>query len=316
MASSARCLCIMYHYVGDRQGGPTGGVRGLTAAEFAEQVDALCEVAAPIDWPTFAAWRRGQATIPNPSFLLTFDDGLSDHVETVMPILDARDIRGLFFVPTACVLEHRLATAHQIHLLIGELGTDRLALEIDRGLTREGYTVDTADLADADRIYAYETPDRARLKYLLHCALPIDLRNEIVERLFTEHVGAPSAFAMRWYLSRDEVRILQNNGHTIGGHGHAHEPLGRLPIEEQIEDFTRCARGLSGLLGRADRPFAYPFGNMNDDVRRSCANAGFVNGFTTRSGWIDASAGAHELARVDTIHAADFLEKELACKEA
>ena len=316
MTSSARCLSVMYHYIGDRRENAGDGAVGLSPDAFARQIDDLCSVATPIDWPTFLAWRRDRTTIPDPSFLLTFDDGLSDHIHAVAPILETRDVSAVFVVPTACVLNDHLATAHQIHLLLSAMDCEELLSKVDRRLSLEGFIVDDAELTDAESIYSYESPQRARLKFLLHCVLPIDLRNRIIQVLFTDHVGDPTAFAKRWYLSRDEVRALHAAGHTIGGHSHKHEPLGRLTAEDLIEDVTRCAESLNDLLGRGDRPFAYPFGSTNNDVRRCCADAGFVNGFTTRSDWTRASDDAHDLPRVDTIHVGALLERELACMEA
>lgn len=320
MMSSAKCLCVMYHYVRDRRDGFEAGIRGLGVSAFADQLDALSAVMTPIDWPAFAAWRAGRGTIPPASFLLTFDDALSDHADVVLPILESRGLRGVFFVQTGVLSAPVMAAAHQIHLLMCRLGDAGLCEAVRRWLAvhaaEHAARVDaSADAEDARRLYHYETPERARLKYLLSRALPMDVRGRLLDALFAEHVGDAAETAARWYLRWDQLARMQRLGHTIGGHGHRHLPYDLLSPDERRRDLLRCAQALGDGLGADRRPFSYPYGCCDDAIARSCANAGFVNGFTTRERWVDASDGDFHLGRVDTIHVQAFLEREFQCSQ-
>jgi peptidoglycan/xylan/chitin deacetylase (PgdA/CDA1 family) len=306
----------MYHYVRDRAATPEAGIRGLDQAAFEHQLDRLCECMTPIDWPTLLAWRANRCDISNDSVLLTFDDCLSDHFEIVAPILESRDLRGVFFVQTQVLAGGKLNPAHSLHLLICRLGLTDLIDAVQTWLDsespewRERFQVDHAE---AERIYHYETATCAELKHLLTNVLPLELRTRLLDNLFTKHVGDPRAFARRWYMSWNRLAFLQDNGHTVGGHGHQHEPYARLPAPEQVKDMIECSDLLSENLGPMPRPFSYPYGSCSDQIARRCAYSGFVNGFTTENGWIGAFDDAHRLNRVDTIAVDAFLEREFTC---
>lgn len=317
--SQSKCLAVMYHYVRDSLSGPEGDIRGVEVAAFERQLDGLCADLTPIDWPTLVAWRAGRATIPHASLLVTFDDGLSDHAETVWPILESRGIRGVFFVSTGVLVEGRMDTAHQIHLLLCRLGDQVLRSYVDEWLSTRmrGFQNGPAvDPVEAGRVYHYESPERAQLKYLLTRVLPLDVRRRLIDELFASYVGDSQAYASRWYMQWDQLAALQNSGHTIGGHSHQHLPYTRLSRAERADDMRQCAAVLGERLGRAPRPFSYPYGDLDANVARCCAEAGFVNGFTTQEDWIGRTDDGHCLGRVDTIHVDVFMERELLCKDA
>ena len=313
---AGRCLAVMYHYVRDRDGTPESGIRGLEEDGFVSQLDHLCETMTAIDWPTLLAWRAGRCAISADSVILTFDDGLSDHYDVVAPLLEARDLRGVFFVPTEVLTDRKMSAAHATHLLLCRLGASGLASAVHDWLAAEvsdwrgRFRVDPAE---AGRLYHYETPPCRELKYLLTCVLPAELRTGMLDELFARHVGDSRAYADRWHMTWRQLAELQEKGHTIGGHGHRHEPYVRRLAAEQAKDMVECSALLSEELGPMPRPFSYPYGSCDDQIARRCAYSGFVNGFTTQRGWISAFDDAHRLNRVDTIAVDAFLEREFTC---
>lgn len=314
---AARVIAVMYHYVRDRSGTPEAGIRGLDAAIFSRQLDLLSARLEPVTWPMVHAWLGGRGTLPQGCFLLTFDDGLADHAEIVAPILEARRLRGVFFVPGHVLDTGRMDSAHQIHLLQATLGDEPLAECVCDWLDRHHPQDDwlgQVDAAAARRTYHYEdSVERATLKYLLVHTLPIDLRNEMIDALFTRHVGDPQAVARRWYLDSRQMLLLSEAGHTIGGHGFAHEPYLRLSPDDQRRDLHRSAAALRSVLGPGARPFSFPYGSFDGAVARRCAEAGFAAAFTTCPGWIAPGDDTLRLNRVDTIDAETFVEEELSC---
>ncbi|MCH8252271.1 MAG: polysaccharide deacetylase family protein [Planctomycetes bacterium] len=313
-----KCLAVMYHYVHDEILPLSEGVRGLGAAEFEAQLDELCAWGEPINWPSLYAWRQGRGAIPERCFLLTFDDGLGDHARVVVPILEERNLRGVFFVPGAVLSEQQLLSAHAIHVLLATLGTQRFADVLTAHLAHSTGRTDWfagIDAAAALAMYHYESPERARLKYLLTSVLPVEVRRRAVFDLFEHHVGSATRWAKHWYLGWDELMAMHSHGHTIGGHGYRHEPYSRLSPMEQCTDALRAARILEAGLGPEVRPFSYPYGRYDDDAARACRDAGFVHAFTTQSRYISDSDEPMAMPRVDTIHVDAVIEEQLECRQ-
>jgi peptidoglycan/xylan/chitin deacetylase (PgdA/CDA1 family) len=311
----------MYHYVHDRAAlsrpdgpAPAGPLRRLGIAGFRQQLDALCAAMDPIDWPAFYAWTAGRSELPNCSFLLTFDDGLAEHANNVLPILEERGLRGTFFVPTAVLIKHRMLPAHQIHLLLSSLGEAALRTELRAALKqRNGEEwctwLDPGSSAAARTMYHYEPSPLAQIKFLLTMKLPLALRRTVLDELFDRHVGSSTRWARHWYLSWSDLTAMESLGHTIGGHGHAHEPYTRLAAAEIRSDIEQCAATLREGLGPDARPFSYPYGSATDTAVADCEGAGFVQAFTTHRRFTQRQDHAHRLPRCDTIDVPLMLEE-------
>lgn len=313
------CMVVMYHYIHDDKPWRCGGIAGLTTGEFRAQLDRLCSTLEPVDWPTLFAWRLGRGSIPNRCFLLTFDDGLIDHAETVLPILQERDLRGVFFVPGRVLTGYHMLPAHAIHVLMSAMGEAHFRDELLLELTRQGIDEETAlkvDPAAAEAMYHYESPARAHLKYLLTKVLPIETRDLVVDRLFERHIGSSARWARHWYMSWDDLVALESSGHTVGGHGYLHEPYDRLSAEECRCDVARVATVLRDGLGPDKRPFSYPYGSVTDMASVACAAVGFPHAFTTRQAMLTADGDLHHLPRFDTIAVTASLQTGLLCTPA
>lgn len=318
-----RCLVVMYHYVHDdnplprpRPTGQTEGIRALSCATFQAQVDQLCRVLEPIDWPTLYAWFQGRGSIPRRCFLLTFDDGLADHAHQVLPILQKDGLRGVFFVPGSVLATHYLLPAHAVHLLLSTLGDETLERELLRYLARQETGIDwmtSMDTVSAEAMYHYESPERARLKYLLTVMLPPALRNAAVDALFEKHVGSSARWAKHWYLGWDEMIQMQSQGHTLGGHGQSHEPYTRFTPAGRRDDLRQVASLLRHGLGPDIRPFSYPYGLFDKDTCTACRESGFAHAFTTQRGWVTKESQVMQLPRVDTMDVDQVLNEEFAC---
>jgi peptidoglycan/xylan/chitin deacetylase (PgdA/CDA1 family) len=57
---------------------------------------------------------NGDPNFPGKHFVLSYDDGTSDHYDYVLPALDAAGLRGIFFVPTAKLNRPGHLTAGQV----------------------------------------------------------------------------------------------------------------------------------------------------------------------------------------------------------
>lgn len=314
-SSARRCLVVMYHYVGQASIGPGGGVRGLSAAEFREQVELLTQTLEPVGWPDVDRWIHGERDLPRDAFLLTFDDGLRCHCDVAAQILDELRVPGLFFLPTRTIDERSMLTAHMLHLVLDRVPDDKLITELVEvseveslagRLLREGS-------AQASRVYHYESEGRARLKYTLNMVLPQVVRDRVSRVLFERHVGSTADWADRWYLNWSDARELIARGHSIGGHGHSHDPYALMSDAECASDMRANLSVLRANLGPASYALAYPFGSVNVSVARAACDAGFRAAFATHREWASRRADRFQVPRVDTIYVDEFVKEAAAC---
>ena len=120
----ARMKAVMYHYVRHHDGAAPYQ-RYLHVDAFERQLDELGSRWGFVDRSSFdRAIRQGRAT---DGVVLTFDDGLRDHAEVVLPILERRGLWGIFYIPTAPYRTGRMLAVHRVHHLIGTYGGRRRA---------------------------------------------------------------------------------------------------------------------------------------------------------------------------------------------
>lgn len=368
-AGCACCAVVMYHYVrplnapspgaSDRRAIDAKGIRGLAPEAFEAQIRRLCRWGEPVSWPRFYDWHQGDGTLPQRSFLLTFDDGLRDHAEYVAPILGRLGLSALFFIPSRILEEKTLLPAHRLHLLLetlsaeelwqewasipmnggwrpahahsaGRASSDRPGAALGASLAPKPATSKPAGFAEgstgfetsrglkqrdsgveeAQRLYPYETPARAQLKYWLHHALPREQRDLLLADAFARYVGSGADWHARWYLAHDDLRGLVARGHALGGHGHGHEPLTRLSFPEARADLEHCFRVTAPLAGPGPLPLSFPFGRVDASAKEAARQAGFSMGFTTESRLSGHEPASFGIPRIDTINLENILAEE------
>src|ERR1700733_15277002 len=59
---------------------------------------------------------------PAKGVVLTFDDGVKDHYQYVLPELKRRNLWAFFFVCTGTYQTHKLLNVHRVHMLLGQFG--------------------------------------------------------------------------------------------------------------------------------------------------------------------------------------------------
>jgi peptidoglycan/xylan/chitin deacetylase (PgdA/CDA1 family) len=265
---------VMYHYVRDLARSRFPAIKGLSVERFLRQLDYIHAHYTPIAAEQLAeALFTPEKELPPNAILLTFDDGYSDHFETVFPLLDARGIRGCFFPPAQAILEHKVLDVNKIHFVLASV-TDVGALlyQVLSSLAefRADYSLKTTEeyLAAEAGVHRYDTHEVTTLKRLLQRELPEPVRAEIVRRLFAEHVTSDeAAFARELYMSVDQIACLRSHGMHIGSHGFSHAWLDRLAPQAQAVEIDRSLEFLR-KVGVADHEWSmcYPYGGFNDSL--------------------------------------------------
>lgn len=114
---------IMYHYV--RKGAKDlPFFRYLDADNFKKQLDFFEAKFGFVNFDEFLRLKEEPELINElkDKVLLSFDDGLKDHIDFVLPELLRRGIFGLFFIPTGVYERKKALDVHRIHYLLGMAG--------------------------------------------------------------------------------------------------------------------------------------------------------------------------------------------------
>ena len=139
--------------------------------------------------------------------MLTFDDGLKDHIRYVAPELERRGWSAFFFVNTA-PWKGELLDVHKLQLLNAAVPFS----ELYHGfllLVGEEYPNLVPDEIPMERIrqqYRYDEDDVARFKFAINFEMPVAVRPRIVSRLFEAFMGHEGKYVEELSLSPSECK--------------------------------------------------------------------------------------------------------------
>ncbi len=87
------------------------------------------------------------------------------------------------------------------------------------------------------------------------------------------------------YLTWIQIEEMKNNGLvSFESHTLTHPRLSRISADQQISEITESKKILEQRLGRPVNFFAYPYGDLNNQVASVVKNAGYVGAVTTAEG--------------------------------
>lgn len=84
--------------------------------------------------------------------------------------------------------------------------------------------------------------------------------------------------------SQQILEMAQSEQVEFGAHSMEHRNLDALSEEERTKEIRGCKKALEAELGRPVISFAYPYGNFNETVKKSVADAGFTFGLAVDKG--------------------------------
>jgi peptidoglycan/xylan/chitin deacetylase (PgdA/CDA1 family) len=299
---------VMYHYVRDLQRSRFPGIKGLSLERFRRQLDYIQAHYTPICAEDLIGALSSPKELPPNPILLTFDDGYSDHFANVFPLLDARGIKGCFFPSAQVVFENKVLEVNKIQFVLASVPNAGALLEqvfssLAEFHSAHGLKTREAYLQTVSAEHRYDTPQVTVLKRLLQRELPEPVREEIVRRLFAEHVTSDeAAFACELYMSMDQIACLRRHGMHIGSHGYAHVWLDHVCPETQAVEIDRSLEFLRKLrVGKDEWTMCYPYGGFNGPLLEILRDRQCRLGFTVEARVADLDVDDPlTLPRIDT----------------
>lgn len=80
------------------------------------------------------------------------------------------------------------------------------------------------------------------------------------------------------FMTPSQVKEISDKGHEIAGHTITHPHLPNLSQANLIKELTDSKTYLENLTGKKVNSFAYPYGEMNMNVKTHVAQAGYLTG--------------------------------------
>lgn len=99
-------------------------------------------------------------------------------------------------------------------------------------------------------------------------------------------------------MSEEQVKEMAAYGVEFGAHTKTHPYLSSLPIEEAREQIVQCKQKLEQTYGQPFITFAYPYGDLNDEVKSEVRKAGFTFAVSTDSGEINVDSDLFQIRRI------------------
>ncbi len=291
----------MYHYVREIKNSKYPRIKGLEFSKFKKQLDYLeknFNIISPKDFL--------KKKFPEKSCLLTFDDGLKDHIDYVFPELIKRKLKGFFFPPAAPIVENNILDVHAIHYILATYNNDKDLVNmldtvcIDLGISE-------ADLKKYKIKYlrktnAYDPKERTYFKRMLQHVLPLEKRKTILKFFFENKLNISiNDFSKNFYMNKEDLLKLTSEEMYLGSHGYKHYWLEKLNYKEQEKDINLSLEFLKEVgLDMENWVVCYPFGSFNSDTIKILNEKKCVYGFTTKEGVADTKMDNLTLPRVDT----------------
>ena len=200
----------------------------------------------------------------NKVILLTFDDGLKDHLDAAKILKNLGISKATFYIPIQPYLNNEILHVHKAHLILSKEGEKSLKLLYEACNLLNISIIDHDNYEIEKEIYknAYSRFDAnskiKEFKRLINFYGSIGVRdlllNQIIKKLGifkkTEDL----------YLSFDEIKEISEMGFEIGSHGVSHTLLSRLDEENQKEELSSSKIFLEKLISQDINSFCYPYG--------------------------------------------------------
>jgi peptidoglycan/xylan/chitin deacetylase (PgdA/CDA1 family) len=263
-------LALMYHSVpGAAHADFVDPAWAIPEDLFEQQLQLLAENCHVVSLAQAHAFVMGDSEpLPPRSVVLTFDDGYLDNLEVAAPLLRKYQMPATIFVPTGYIDRQEPQWIDELHCAFRFRQNDKIrvaALPSSFDLSNE-HGQRHAYLCLSTELLRHRHAERRRLL------------DEIKSQL------QPSRAPPRLTLSWAELRSMRQTAPDIeiGLHGHDHDALATLALEEATAEVRLAQERFEAEMGYRARYISYPYGRYSEALRGQLAALGLVGAFKTQ----------------------------------
>ncbi|MFC5270522.1 polysaccharide deacetylase family protein [Adhaeribacter terreus] len=212
---------------------------------FRQDLDFLLKHFEPLTFEALNATVLNGKSLQKPGFFITFDDGLREIYDVVVPILKEKGVPAAFFLNSAFHDNQALFYRYQASVLIEKLQQKTVS-------------------ENAKKLIAKLLLEKQLLK-------EGDLKNSLLNINFNSKEVLPEIAAMlevdfqeylqtqKPYLTTAQVNELIQQGFYIGAHSHSHPEYRTVSLDEQLQQTFTSVDFIKQKFNLPYRWFAFPF---------------------------------------------------------
>lgn len=271
-----------YHYIRQNFEAKYPSIFGVTPDAFEKQIKLLKNVGDIIEPNTLLNNHKDIIDSNDNYVLITFDDGLNEQYNYALPILDELNASAIFFVNSNNTKDNKISTVHKIHLLRSQVDSQTIYNRINE---KSESKLSSKEKQIAYKMYIYDVPLSAELKYILNFKMNYKLQEVIINELFDNYFCEDELLSS-FYMNKEQIKTL-GDLNCLGSHTHNHYPLGLLNDNEIKFELEESKKHLESIVNSKVEMVAYPYGTIettNINVAKIAEEVGYKLGFTTKRG--------------------------------
>lgn len=270
-------IAIMYHYVREKESWK--GSVPIEPDEFRKQIlwaKEHYEIVTPNDL---------HKKTKKPKCVITFDDATKDQYNIAYPILKELGVPAYFAIMSGPLKERKIPVFHLVHTVLSHFDDEEIWYELNR-------LYDIPDISEKSSYYHYEKNVFRRYnKYVFNF-----LWDELKSRRYLEGkvlslYGSLESFINEFYISKDEILEMHENGMTIGVHCVNHLPYSEDALLFFEMEIRPCIKFLKNELNLIPEWYTPAFGGgenasrMRLELESILRKNGIKGAFTTQEGY-------------------------------
>lgn len=197
--------------------------------------------------------------------ILTFDDGVKDHFNFVLPELMKRKISGIFYISTGMYANKKLLDVHRLHILLGKFGGEFIYKQI-MACINQSMLVDAHIEEFKTLTYTSQKNDAftVLVKRMMNYFIGYQYREAVMDILMKDLIADEEKLCKQFYLSENDIKQMHSAGMIIGSHTAQHKVMSKLSLVEQEKEINDSFSFIDSVLGKQSiRTFCYPYGGFH-----------------------------------------------------
>jgi peptidoglycan/xylan/chitin deacetylase (PgdA/CDA1 family) len=299
---SGKILIVTYHYVRD-QPSKFPGIHPVSKYQLNQDIRKLKSKYQALNPSQLHKLLTNRAELKEDYFFLTFDDGLKEHSQDALEVIDENKLKAAFFIPTLPIRDKVAPSVHKIHWLRGNISPKDIGSMFEEKLPSrwKSLKLTAEQQKEASSMHIHDIPEVQHLKFALNFVYPTKIIRDVLSEMFEEIGIDDASFCNETFMSANDLRSLSKLGHVIGAHGHSHEALSKMTDKNAMDDVHINMKHLSETVGHRITWLSYPYGRPSALPRKTselCNGLSIELAFSLVSGFVTPKSNFFSLERI------------------